>query len=398
MADTYLHGVEVIDIDDGVRPIRTLSSSVIGLVGTAPDADAQRFPINTPVLVTSLTQAAALGKTGTLMAAIDDIYDQASAVIVLVRVEASSDDMQSFANVIGGVDETTGHYQGLQALRSAKSLLGVQPRILIAPGFTHQRPTDPDDDQRQLANPVVAELIGIAQRLRAVIIADAPNTHDADAIAYRQDWGSQRVYVIDPFVKVLSGTQIVSRPASARVAGLIAKTDQDKGFWFSPSNQNINGILGTHRAVDFALGDATSRANLLNASEVATIIYEDGYRLWGNRTCSSDPKWAFLSVVRTADMINDSLLRAHLWAVDRNITKTYVEEVIEGVNAYLRQLKAQGAILGGRCWADPELNSPMAIADGKVYFDFDFTPPFPAEHITFRSHLVNNYMVEILAK
>lgn len=398
MADTYLHGVEVIDIDDGVRPIRTLSSSVIGLVGTAPDADAQRFPINTPVLVTSLTQAAALGKTGTLMAAIDDIYDQASAVIVLVRVEASSDDMQSFANVIGGVDETTGHYQGLQALRSAKSLLGVQPRILIAPGFTHQRPADPDDDQRQLANPVVAELIGIAQRLRAVIIADAPNTHDADAIAYRQDWGSQRVYVIDPFVKVLSGTQIVSRPASARVAGLIAKTDQDKGFWFSPSNQNINGILGTHRAVDFALGDATSRANLLNASEVATIIYEDGYRLWGNRTCSSDPKWAFLSVVRTADMINDSLLRAHLWAVDRNITKTYVEEVIEGVNAYLRQLKAQGAILGGRCWADPELNSPMAIADGKVYFDFDFTPPFPAEHITFRSHLVNNYMVEILAK
>ncbi len=398
MADTYLHGVEVIDIDDGVRPIRTLSSSVIGLVGTAPDADAQRFPLNTPVLVTSLTQAAALGKTGTLMAAIDDIYDQASAVIVLVRVEASSDDMQSFANVIGGVDETTGHYQGLQALRSAKSLLGVQPRILIAPGFTHQRPADPDDDQRQLANPVVAELIGIAQRLRAVIIADAPNTHDADAIAYRQDWGSQRVYVIDPFVKVLSGTQIVSRPASARVAGLIAKTDQDKGFWFSPSNQNINGILGTHRAVDFALGDATSRANLLNASEVATIIYEDGYRLWGNRTCSSDPKWAFLSVVRTADMINDSLLRAHLWAVDRNITKTYVEEVIEGVNAYLRQLKAQGAILGGRCWADPELNSPMAIADGKVYFDFDFTPPFPAEHITFRSHLVNNYMVEILAK
>lgn len=398
MADTYLHGVEVIDIDDGVRPIRTLSSSVIGLVGTAPDADAQRFPINTPVLVTSLTQAAALGKTGTLMAAIDDIYDQASAVIVLVRVEASSDDMQSFANVIGGVDETTGHYQGLQALRSAKSLLGVQPRILIAPGFTHQRPADPDDDQRQLANPVVAELIGIAQRLRAVIIADAPNTHDADAIAYRQDWGSQRVYVIDPFVKVLSGTQIVSRPASARVAGLIAKTDQDKGFWFSPSNQNINGILGTHRAVDFALGDATSRANLLNASEVATIIYEDGYRLWGNRTCSSDPKWAFLSVVRTADMINDSLLRAHLWAVDRNITKTYVEEVIEGVNAYLRQLKAQGAILGGRCWADPELNSPMAIADGKVYFDFDFTPPFPAEHITFRSHMVNNYMVEILAK
>lgn len=33
---------------------------------------------------------------------------------------------------------------------------------------------------------------------------------------------------------------------------------------------------------------------------------------------------------RTADLINDSLLRAHLWAVDRNITKTYIDDVIEG--------------------------------------------------------------------
>lgn len=224
-----------------------------------------------------------------------------------------------------------------------------------------------------------------------------PNTTDSDAIAYRNDWGSARVYVVDPFVKVMRGNAIVSEPASARVAGLIAKIDNERGFWWSPSNNPINGILGTHRAVDFALGDANARANLLNASEVATIIYEDGYRLWGNRSCSSDPKWAFLSVVRTADMIHDSLLRAHLWAVDRNITKTYMDDVAEGVNAYLRSLTAQGAILGGKCWADSELNTPAAVSDGKVYFNFDFTPPYPAERISFRSHLVNDYIINILA-
>jgi phage tail sheath protein FI len=53
------------------------------------------------------------------------------------------------------------------------------------------------------------------------------------------------------------------------------------------------------------------------------------------------------------------------------------------------------AILGGDCWADPDLNTPDQIAQGKVYFDFDFTPPFPAEHVTFRSHLVNDYVKEI---
>lgn len=239
-------------------------------------------------------------------------------------------------------------------------------------------------------------MIGIAERLRSVIIADGPNSTDEAAQGYAGDFGSARVYVVDPWVKKLDGDgNVISVPSSPCVAGLIAKSDNDRGFWWSPSNQNVNGIIGTARPIDFALGDANARANLLNEAGIATIIRQDGYRLWGNRTLASDPKWMFLSVRRTADIINDSLLRAHLWAVDRNITKTYMQDVVEGVNAYLRHLVSIGAILGGKCWADPELNSPDQIAQGKVYFDFDFTPPFPAEHITFRSQMVNDYLTEI---
>ncbi|PIR37732.1 MAG: phage tail protein [Alphaproteobacteria bacterium CG11_big_fil_rev_8_21_14_0_20_39_49] len=398
MPEQFLHGVEVVQIDTGARPIRTVRSSVIGLIGTAPRADEVAFPLNTPVLIAgNRTEAALLGDTGTLPAAIDGIFDQAGAVAVVVRVEESTDpdpvaaEAETIGNIIGGVDSGTGAYEGVQAFLGAESIVHVSPRILIAPGFTHQRPSD-------LANPVVAELLGIAERLRAVIIADGPDTNDADAITYRGDWGSPRIYVVDPHVKIFDTAtdSIIVEPASARVAGLIAKTDNDLGFWWSPSNKVINGIVGTSRAIDFTLGDVNARANLLNENEVATIIRQDGYRLWGNRTTSSDPKWAFLSVRRTADIINDSLLRAHLWAVDRNITKTYIEDVLEGVNAYLARLKAQGAILGGRAYADPELNTPLNIADGKVFFDFEFTPPYPAEHITFRSHLVNDFIEEIL--
>ena len=83
MADHFLHGVEVVEIDNGPRPIRTVRSSVIGLVGTAPDADEQRFPLNTPVLIAgSRLEAAKLGTTGTLPMAIDGIFDQAGALVV----------------------------------------------------------------------------------------------------------------------------------------------------------------------------------------------------------------------------------------------------------------------------------------------------------------------------
>lgn len=397
MSETYLHGVEVLEIDTGPRPISTVRSSVIGIVGTAPLADDAAFPLNVPVLIAgSLREAAKLvAKTdtenqgeGTLPAALDSIFDQAGAVVVVVRVAKGDSDAATIANVVGGVNAQTGKYEGLKAFLGAESSLGVAPRILIAPGFTHQRDGS--------ANAVVSELVGVAERLRAVVIADGPNTTDEAAKTYAQDFGSSRVYVIDPWVlKLGKSGKPEAHPASPCVAGLIAKSDSERGFWWSPSNLTINGIVGTARPVDFALGDANARANLLNEAKVATIIRQDGYRLWGNRSLSSDQKWMFLSVRRTADMINDSLLRAHLWAVDRNITRTYLEDVTEGVNAYLRHLTNIGAIVGGRCWADPELNSPSQIQQGKVFFDFDFTPPYPAEHITFRSQMVNDYLKEI---
>ena len=469
MAD-FLHGVEVLEVQGGIRPIRTVKSSVIGLVGTAP-----KGPVNTPVLISgSRAEGARIFGTGlgTIPDALDAIFDQIGATVVVVNIldpathkvavaekdyvfgaddtvqldhryasalvvkdstgvtahDAGIDysydaDTGILTRLSGGVipaaatvkvaydrpDETavtsadavgetvaaTGAYTGAQALLGASSVVKVVPKILVAPGFTSN--TTPPGGAITGA-PVTTGLVTVADRLKSIVVADGPDTNDADAITYRELFGSRRVYVVDPWVKVLDPDTdtVIAEGGSARVAGVIARSDNERGFWWSPSNREINGIVGTSRPVEFSLDDSNARANHLNENEVATIIQVDGYRLWGNRTCSRDAKWAFLSVVRTADQINQSLLRSHLWVVDRNITKTYLEDVVDGVNAYLRELVGLGAILGGSCWVDPELNTPAAIAAGRVYFDFDFTPPTPAERITFRSRLVNDYLQEIL--
>lgn len=472
-AAQFLHGVEVVEIDDGPRPVRTVRSSVIGIAGTAPDANPAAFPLNTPVLIAGSRAVAAgldasVGQTrlGTLPNAVDLILDQIGAVIVVVRVEEGEDDEETLENIIGGVGNDDS-YSGVHAFLGAQSKVGVTPRILIAPGFTGDRPQGvktialtnggvgfdavptisftgggggtgaaahavvqggivtsvvvdapgsgytsapavvftggtPETPAAAtatvgpLANAVVAELLGIAERLKAIVVADGPNTTDAAVLDYAEDWGSKRVYVVDPYVTVSRGGSNVNEPASSAVAGLIAKIDNDRGFWWSPSNQNINGIVGTSRPIDFAMGDANSRANLLNEGHVATIIREDGFRLWGNHTLASDERWRFLSVVRTADIINDSILRAHLWAVDRNITKTYFDDVSESVNAYGRQLKALGAVLGLRCYPDPDLNTPASITEGKVWFNVEFTPPYPAEHVIFQSRIVNDFLEDLV--
>lgn len=407
MSEPFLHGIEIVEVDGGSRPIQVVATSIIGIVGTAPRADASAFPLNTPVVIANSRTLAAkllantpMGPDGTIPAspatdgtlpdAIDSILDQASATIVVIRVAEGASEAETLANVIGGVNANSGQYEGVHALLSAKSAVNLRPRILIAPGFTHQRIDN-------AANPVVAELQGIADRLRAIIVPDAPSTTDEDAINYAGDFESRRIYnPIDPRVlKFNRYGDIAPAYASAAVAGAIARSDAERGWWASPSNIEIYGIVGLERGIDFTMGDRSSRANLLNAGNVSTIIRESGFRLWGNRTLSSDPKWAFLSVVRTADIIADSLQAAHLWAIDRGITRTYVEDVREGVNAFLRTLKTAGAILDGKCWADPELNDAAAIQSGNVYWDFDFGAVYPAEHPTFRMHLVDDYIAEI---
>nr|CAH7721895.1 unnamed protein product [Callosobruchus chinensis] len=377
MVEEFLHGVNVIEVTSGAKTVRAAKSSVIGVIGTAPEADEQKFPLNKPVLIAgSLKEAARLGKNGSLPSAVNGIFSQIGATVVVIRVK-ESENSDSKLKEIGGVDKETGEYQGIEAFLSSESIVHVAPRILILPEIDG-------------VNPVVSALISIAEKLRAIIVADGPNTNDEEAIKWRKSISNSRVYVVDPWVKVFIEGKEGTLPSSPFVAGLIAKIDSEQGFWHSPSNKEINGIVGTSRPIDFTLGNTNCRANHLNENEVTTIIHQNGYRLWGNRTCSNDSKWAFLSVRRTADLINDSLLRAHLWAVDRNITKTYIDDVIEGVNSYLANLKAQGAILSGKCYATPELNTPANIASGKVFFDFEFTPPYPAEQITFRSRLVNN--------
>ena len=455
----YLHGVEVIEIDTGARPLRTVKTSVIGVVGTALTG-----PIDAPTLIHSLRDGRArFGSAGgTLPDALAAIYAQVGAAVVAVNVydpaihttavaaaayallgdEAmlphravsavavtSADGTTTYtadtdytvdaeagtvtriasggiaadaelqiayeypdiaavpaAAVVGGVNVATGAYEGASALLGAESVVGVAPKILIAPGYTPNK-TEAD------------ALIAVADRLRGIAIIEGPDTADAAAIAHRGQFSSRRAYAVDPGVQIVDEAgETVTRAVSAYVAGVIAKSDHERGFWWSPSNHPISGIVGTTRPVDFALGDANARANRLNENEVATVIQLGGeFRLWGNRTCSDDEKWAFLSVVRTADAINDSLVRAHQWAVDRNITGTYLEDVAEGVNAYLRDLVGLGAILGGRCEPSPELNTAESIQAGKVSFDFDFTPPSPAERITFRSRLVNDYIEDILS-
>lgn len=401
MSDTYLHGVEVLEIETGARTMRAVATSVIGIVGTAPFADAAKFPLDTPVLITSPAEAEALiagvlpdtpaeADRGTLPSAFAGVFDQARPPIVVVRVDTVETDTAQLAEVVG---QAVG-YQGVYALLTAQTVAKAQPRILIAPGFTHQVPTA-GEPAEAVANPVVVALKAVADKLRAVVVTDGPSSTFAEAVAKHEREGGQRVYMVEGDRKVLDPVSktIVTAPASAVAAGRIARTDAELGFWHSPSNKPLNGVLGVGRMIEFSLSDPAAESNRLNAVGIATIVNLDGeFRLWGNRTTEDD----FLSVRRTADVIHDAVERSYAWAMDRPMSGQLLQDVVGQVEAYLRDLKARGAILGGKAWLDPELNTEAAGKAGRAFVNFDFLPPPPLDRLTFQAFREDAYFSELV--
>lgn len=132
-------GISITRVDNEPRPAVASDMSVAGIVGTAPDANAETFPLNTPVLVFSDDTAAltALGAAGTIRNAIELMNSQlgefqVAARVVVVRVEEGEDDDETMENIIGSsVDKS-----GIWALPEAGPILGVIPRLICCPGFT----------------------------------------------------------------------------------------------------------------------------------------------------------------------------------------------------------------------------------------------------------------------
>ena len=112
------------------------------------------------------------------------------------------------AQVEGGIADDTGAYSGVRALMASQSVLGLKPKILLAPFFTHQKALS------TTANPVGAALQSVADRLSAVVYVDGPNTTDGAAINLRGDYGSSRVMVLDPWhtVRGPSGADVQIPP------------------------------------------------------------------------------------------------------------------------------------------------------------------------------------------
>ncbi|WP_099061756.1 phage tail sheath protein [Serratia sp. BW106] len=382
----YHHGVRVVEINEGTRVISTVSTAIVGMVCTGKDADPKVFPLNTPVLITDVIAAAGkAGKSGTLANALAAIGDQCKPVTVVVRVDEGKDAAETTSNIIGGADEN-GRYTGMKALLTAQAVTGVKPRILGVPGL----------DTLEVAT----ALAGICQQLRAFGYISAYGCKTiSEAITYRDNFSQRELMLIWPDFLAWDTTGNVSATAyaTARALGLRAKIDTETGWHKTLSNVGVNGVTGISASVFWDLQTPGTDADLLNEAGVTTLVRKDGFRFWGNRSCSDDPLFLFENYTRTAQVLADTMAEAHMWAVDKPVTATLIRDIVEGIKAKFRELKSNGYIIDADCWYDESANDKETLKAGKLYIDYDYTPVPPLEDLTLRQRITDKYLVNLAA-
>jgi phage tail sheath protein FI len=240
----------------------------------------------------------------------------------------------------------------------------------------------------------LAEGAAYARARRAFFVGDPAASRKATLEAVRAirraDAGHAAVYlprlrVPDPLQP--SATRLCG--AAASVAGLLARTDRQRGVWAvaAGTGARLSGVVGLASAIDDR-AVATLRARGIN-----TIRETPGHGIvaWGARTVGGEAgEWRYIPVRRMALFIEESLSRGLEWTVFEPNDEPTWALVRRQVEAFLEELFRQGAFAGStsetsylvRCGEDTMTQTDLN--QGNLVVELGFAPLRPAEFVVFR--------------
>jgi phage tail sheath protein FI len=239
------------------------------------------------------------------------------------------------------------------------------------------------------------------QKRRAFLIIDAPASWAKNGTGQPKIIGDTglidvlRASIIKDYAAVFfprlkyvdSGLEKTIGPSGA-IAGLMARTDANRGVWKAPAGieAGIHNILG----LSVELTDAEN--GVLNKKGVNCLrVFPNGIVNWGSRTLDGDDdfgsEWKYIPVRRLALNIEESLYRGTRWVVFEPNDEPLWAKIRLNVGAYMMSLFRQGAFQGSspkeaffvKC--DKETTTQDDINKGIVNIRVGFAPLKPAEFV-----------------
>jgi len=256
----------------------------------------------------------------------------------------------------------------------------------------------PDTRAGTVPNEVYSEALAYSTRRNAMLIVDPPanwnplsNPPTTNAIALNGTDARNaalfypRIRQSDP----LREGQVDTFVPCGAVAGVIARTDAQRGVWKAPAGIDaaLNGVIG----LDVPLNDANNgRLNPLGINCLRSFP-AFGPVIWGARTMRGSDQLAdeykYLPVRRLALYLRESLYRGLQWVVFEPNDEPLWSQIRLNVGAFMQNLFRQGAFQGRtprdayfvKC--DKDTTTQNDINLGVVNVVVGFAPLKPAEFV-----------------
>jgi phage tail sheath protein FI len=247
---------------------------------------------------------------------------------------------------------------------------------------------------------VDAALIGSAasycEKRRAILLVDPPTTWNSKDTAKSGvasvGTSSKNAAVYFPRLRMpnpLKENQTEDFVPSGAIAGVIARTDSQRGVWKAPAGLDAS-LVGVPQ---LSVSSTDPEIGELNPLAVNCLKFMPGTGrvVWGARTLQGDDRlaseWKYLPVRRTALYIEESLFRGTQWVVFEPNDEPLWSQIRLNVGAFMQDLFRKGAFAGStpreayfvRC--DKTTTTQGDVDRGVVNILVGFAPLKPAEFV-----------------
>ena len=267
----------------------------------------------------------------------------------------------------------------------------------------HKLSSDPDQTVPvDVETDLIADAAAFCRAHRAFLIVDPPYGSTLSGASAIADFQSSLTIATPNYAALyfptlwqtdpLHDNQFEEFAPCGAVAGVMARTDSDRGVWKAPAG--LEARLGGVPALSVPLNDAdTGQLNPLGINCLRAMPAA-GRVIWGARTLEGSDRlaseWKYIPVRRTALFLEESLYRGTQWVVFEPNDEPLWAQIRLNIGAFMQSLFRQGAFQGKtpreayfvKC--DSETTTQNDIDHGIVNILVGFAPLKPAEFVVIK--------------
>ncbi len=237
------------------------------------------------------------------------------------------------------------------------------------------------------ATPGLADaLIGHCERFKRFVILDSLKDQSPSNVTKPRESSFAAMYY--PWIRVKQGETgpLCLVPPGGHVAGIYARTDNERGVHKAPVNQPVKGVVDLEYAV------SRRQLDSLYPQGINCIANFEGRGnlVWGARTLSSDPEFKYVSVRRLLIYFEQSIKKGTAWvAFEFNNEATWAKVKMQ-IENFLAQTWKNGMLMGTKpqeayfVHCDRTTMTQTDIDSGRLNVLIGVAPVKPAEFIIIR--------------